>query len=380
MAENKISDSAKQTNEEINRLTSLLQQKDEEIENFKQIIAKLQDTVDNLAKQIENLSQNIQNSRQPDNSNTRRTQLNTVNNSNQKNKSSKRRISGDNLTNTSTQDAIKINANKKTKKVNELNEKENTSTKSDSIDVGNNSISVEHKPMETDQNDNSQTNLDESSQNNTGKDCQNEFHNTITNDDNNEWQFMSYKNKTENNSKIQPIQVTIADEGFGALYNNLQNSVGNNNFTINQLKSKTSVRVYPASNNIAGKIIESLSDHGYEFHSYLNKESKKKCFLIKGLNGFNDTNLIRQQLIKAGLPNDLQIQHFNTGFQRSNPNIKHNVFFKLIVKVDMDEKLLKNVNSLFGVSVLFEKLKPNAVVQCHNCQSYFHTASMCYRK
>lgn len=140
------------------------------------------------------------------------------------------------------------------------------------------------------------------------------------------------------------------------------------------------MRVYPASNNIAGKIIESLSDHGYEFHSYLNKESKKKCFLIKGLNGFNDTNLIRQQLIKAGLPNDLQIQHFNTGFQRSNPNIKHNIFFKLIVKVDMDEKLLKNVNSLFGVSVLFEKLKPNAVVQCHNCQSYFHTASMCYRK
>lgn len=388
MAENNTGDLVKSSADEVNRLTSLLHEKEDEIKNFRIIITGLQSTIDNLTKQIENLNLNFQNLRQPDSTNIRKNQTNTANAQNQKNKVNKRR-NGDEKTNSSnTQNTLPININKKTKKnggSNQANEKKTDSNEQinsqseASQNNGGNTPPESITQMDTDQFENTPTNSDESSQKNTLDDCQSEIQ-AKTNESNNEWQFVSYKNKTENNCKIQPIQVSIADEGFGALYNNLQNTIGNNNFTINQLKSKTSVRVYPASTNIAGKIIETLCVHGYEFHSYLDGNSKKKCFLIEGLNGFNNTNVIREQLIKAGLPNDLQIQQFATGFQRANPNIKHNTFFKLIVKADMDEKLLKNVNSLYGVSIVFEKLKPSQVVQCHNCQAYFHTASMCYRK
>lgn len=391
-------------------LLEALQKKDDELKEFKGVVLELKETIKSLQSLIANLQEQ----------NNKKSENNVPKNNNN---SSKRRNFDDSTASTSNSSAK--NDSNNSKKQRKSNNKGNGSWVVEPINPNHgkqnngsqnntNAILKQTEAMlidisdddESTQNSNTTQNTSTDQISNNGQTTNNEnqintpqstdIHTVFQNSENNtesstvqhqqiesidnDWQFVSHKNKKENNNKIQPIQVTVSQEGTKALYQILTSNIGTNNFTVNQLKSKTSVRIYPASNTIADQIIELLSNHQYEFHSYLNDKLKKKCFLIKGLNGFNNIDALLDQFIKAGFPENTMIAPFSTGYQRANPNLIHNNYFKLIVNGNMDEKILNNINSVFGFSITFEKLKSSSVIQCHNCQQYFHTASMCYRK
>lgn len=196
----------------------------------------------------------------------------------------------------------------------------------------------------------------------------------------NEWQFCSHRNKKSGSDKIQPIQVDTESNLIPGLKEFLQDKIGVNSFTINQIKNRDSIRIYPNSIETRRTIITLLKESNHNFHTYLQKEERRNCYIIRGLNGINDAELVRAEIIRAGMPEDIIVMQHITGFQKANPTLKHNTLYKLIVSSTIEEKEIIKVKSLFGFMIKIEKLKTKDVTQCTNCQSYFHTASCCFRQ
>lgn len=66
-------------------------------------------------------------------------------------------------------------------------------------------------------------------------------------------------------------------------------------------------------------------------------------------NGVANTNVIRNGLIKAGFPECTEVLPHITGFQKANPEIKHNTLFKIITSNQFDEKIIGEIDALFYV-------------------------------
>lgn len=193
-----------------------------------------------------------------------------------------------------------------------------------------------------------------------------------------EWQFVDYKGKKNaQNHKIPPIQIDVTIDGRASLFALLQRSIGTNKYTINQLKTKNSVRVHPANEIVAASLVEVLLSHEYKFHSYLGNDKKKQCYVVRGLNGIDAPDEVKKHLIRAGLPDNITVLRHTTGYQRANPNKSHNMLYKVIIGAGVKIETLRNIQSIFGLAIKWEKLKSNGVTQCHHCQSYFHTAACC---
>lgn len=194
-----------------------------------------------------------------------------------------------------------------------------------------------------------------------------------------EWHFVDYKKKKNaQNQKIPPVQIDVSVDGRQSLFALLQRSIGVNKYTINQLKTKNSIRVHPANESVGDLLISTLKDHGYSFHSYLGNDKKKQCFVLRGLNGIDEPDLVYRHLVRAGLPDNIGVLRHTTGYQRANPDKNHNTLFKVIVDKSVNGDSLRNIQSIFGLAVRWEKLKNNGITQCHNCQGYFHTSACCY--
>lgn len=189
------------------------------------------------------------------------------------------------------------------------------------------------------------------------------------------WTTVTYKQKVIN--KTKPIQVTIGENGFTALNALLGRQIGGANYIANHMRVGKTVRISPKNDVVAKQIEKLLAERGYNFHSYQNKENRNKCFILKGLNEYNDVDSIQQALISAGLPANTLVEPFTTGFQRANPEIVHNRMFKVVVDSKFDEKILNDISGLFNTKISFERMKKVNVVQCKRCQQYFHTAAGC---
>lgn len=217
--------------------------------------------------------------------------------------------------------------------------------------------------------------------NNTNNDTSPDAIDDMSTDDSNiddcNWQHVSHKNKRINKTKIQPIQVDNVIN-ISSLHKVLFDNIGMNKFTINQLGSGTSVRIYANTMETHKTIIDCLKDAKIEFHSYLHSDEKKHCLLLKGISGIQMSS-IRDELVRTGLPENIEISEFTTGFQRQHPEIKHKEIFKLVFPPNTDLSILKHINSIFGFQVKFEQLKTNGITQCRNCQSYFHSAARCFK-
>lgn len=196
-----------------------------------------------------------------------------------------------------------------------------------------------------------------------------------------EWHFVDFKkNKNAQNQKIPPVQIDVSFDGRQSLFALLQRSIGVNKYTINQLKTKNSIRVHPANDAVADLLMKTLQTHGYSFHSYLGNDKKKQCFILRGLNGIDEPDLIRKHLVRAGLPDNITVLRHTTGYQRANPEKNHNTLYKVIVDKNMNGDSLRNIQSILGLAIRWEKLKNNGITQCHNCQSYFHTSACCHHE
>lgn len=170
------------------------------------------------------------------------------------------------------------------------------------------------------------------------------------------WATVTYKRKNVK-GKAKPIQVTIADGGYMALNAILGRHIGGANYIANHMRAGNTVRIYPKSDDVSERIIQLLEQHKYKFHWFKNKNDRKKCFVLKGLSGFDEIEPIYGALVTAGFPEDTTVDIFSTGFQRANPGMVHNQMFKVIVNAQFDEKIIDDIDGLFNTKVPFEKMK-----------------------
>ena len=193
------------------------------------------------------------------------------------------------------------------------------------------------------------------------------------------WQFVNFKNKKLNRSKIPPIQVDLSKGGFSALHATLIRSIGKNHFTINARGDGTGARIYPADMEQHSHILKTLENHAYSFHTYLTADQKKKCFIIRGLTselGYSDTE-IYDELVRAGFPASAFVREHLTGHMRANGG---HTLFKIVVPSNFDENIFHQIRSIFGIGIKFERFLSKDVTQCTKCQRYFHTSTACYRQ
>lgn len=190
----------------------------------------------------------------------------------------------------------------------------------------------------------------------------------------NNWQRVSYKNtKNENRVKIQPIHVKNAD--FKMLYDLLIKHIGLNKFTINQINGN--VKIFSNTMETYRDIGGLFRSKSIKFHTYLHDDEKRTCFLIRGLPEIS-LGPVRNELIRYGLPSDIHISEFISGYQRQHPEIKHKCLIKMILPPKTNANILKSIKTIFGIAVSFEKFNSNGIIQCKRCQNYFHTASRCF--
>lgn len=192
----------------------------------------------------------------------------------------------------------------------------------------------------------------------------------------NVWQRISYKNKkNQDGLKIQPIHVRNCN--IDILYDMLSKDVGTNNFNIGNTGSIDKCKIFAANMESFNTIGLLLQKNDIEFFTYLHKNEKKKCFLLNGLPECN-LDTVKRELIRYGLPENIEISRFVTGFMKNNPEIKSKFIVKIIIDPTFNEVLLKSIKSICGFLVTFKKLNSNGIIQCKNCQNYFHTASRCF--
>lgn len=83
-----------------------------------------------------------------------------------------------------------------------------------------------------------------------------------------------YKGKS--GFKVKPIQVKVKRESFNALANILRRNNKSNEYIINQLISSDTARIQPLDEKISKNITDLLTQNGYQFHTILGNEDKKK--------------------------------------------------------------------------------------------------------
>lgn len=88
-------------------------------------------------------------------------------------------------------------------------------------------------------------------------------------------------------------------------------------------------------------------------------------------------SLILEALVEAGFPKDTTITQHVTGFHKAHPESKHNLLYRVVTPNSFDEKIVNEIDAIFGLRVKFEKMKGSKIIQCKRCQGYFHTASSC---
>lgn len=216
--------------------------------------------------------------------------------------------------------------------------------------------------------------------------------NTNTNTNSNDFRTVSYKklkqkpaigakksdSNTTKSTKPAPIQVNIGKDGYLALHAALNRKLGNGKFVANNMMANQAVRIQPIDMKNSTEITNFLKSHEYEFHTFKNKSERGKCFILRGLNEFSNSNAIYEALVQGGFPKETTIVQHITGFQRAHPEIKHNILFRIVTPSSFDEKIIGEIDALFDLKVKFEKMKGNKVIQCKRCQEYFHTASSCH--
>lgn len=200
--------------------------------------------------------------------------------------------------------------------------------------------------------------------------------------------YKKSKNQTNNapksnanavkSEKPAPIQVNLRKDGYLALHEALNRSLGSGKFVANNMIANQAVRIQPIDMENSVLITKFLLDHGYEFHTFKSKSERGKCYILRGLNEVQNINHIHAALVQAGFPAETTVTQHITGFQKAHPEIKHNILFRVVTPNTFDEKIINEIDALFDLKVKFEKMKGSKVIQCKRCQEYFHSASSCH--
>lgn len=189
--------------------------------------------------------------------------------------------------------------------------------------------------------------------------------------------FVNFKkNAIEKERNVTPIEISIKNNEKGSLHALLLKQFNNNSFLWSNV-NKRSVRIHPFTQKVKDDLSQWLNKRNYQFHTFLNREDKPNAFIIRGL-----PDSITQSDIAIALQQaDIQfktIERHSTGYTRSHQLLSD--LWRVTTPSCIKIQHFKAINGIMNVKIRVEVLKRSQVLQCKNCQLFFHSAAGCYRK
>lgn len=218
------------------------------------------------------------------------------------------------------------------------------------------------------------TSDDESAENEQFADPEKEWTNVGFNENSN---FVNFKkNSIVKDKDVTPIEISIKNNEKGSLHSLLIQHFDNNSFLWSNA-GKRSIRINPFTQTVKDGMIRWLQGRKYQFHTFLNKENKPNAFIIRGLPDSVDHSHISNALQQAGIKFS-SLERHSTGYTRFHQ--KQSDLWRVTTPHSVSFQHFKAINGILNVKIRVEVLKRSPVLQCKNCQLFFHSAAGCHRK
>lgn len=198
---------------------------------------------------------------------------------------------------------------------------------------------------------------------------------------NDNWADITTNDGPSNTSKTTPIQLgKYSGEKYSELINSLFKEFNGSGYTWCPLRINSPPRILTHDEDTKRKMVNFLQTNGWEFNSYAEKNQKRKAYIVRGFLYGNDggnINGIYTALDAAGISNGVIVTRFLTGYQKRNPDEKHNQLYQVTLDNNIDDSILGKIKTINSFSIKFEKMKNSPTIQCKRCQRYSHAAGQC---
>lgn len=189
--------------------------------------------------------------------------------------------------------------------------------------------------------------------------------------------FVNFKkNAIKKDKDVTPIEISIRNAQKGSLHALLIKHFNNNSFLWSNASGKT-IRINPFTQKVKDAMIVWLKDRKYQFHTFLDKESKPNAFIIRGLPNSVHRSHIESALQQAGILFN-GLERHSTGYTRSH-EIQSDLW-RITTPNSVTIQHFKAIDGILNVKIRVEILRRSPVLQCKNCQLFFHSAAGCHRK
>lgn len=189
--------------------------------------------------------------------------------------------------------------------------------------------------------------------------------------------FVNFKkNAITKEKNVTPIEISISNNEKGSLHALLLKHFDNNSFLWSNA-SKQSIRINPFTQTVKVALCLWLQKGKYQFHTFLSKESKPNAFIIRGLPDSISKSHIANALQQAGIQY-VSLERHSTGYTRSHQMLSD--LWRVTTPNCVTIQHFKAIDGTMNVKIRVEVLKRSSVLQCRNCQLFFHSAAGCHRK
>lgn len=195
----------------------------------------------------------------------------------------------------------------------------------------------------------------------------------------------SKKNAPTILTKPTPIQLgPMKSDTYAKIIDGLAKNFAGRPYRWHQIKKHAMPRIFTEDMDTKESICDWLGVNGYEFNSYTERCDKSKSYLLRGIahgDDIDNIELIRAALADAKIDCAFQkIIRFTTGYMKRNPDNIGAPIYQIVVSSGVTDNGISAIKTIGSFSVRFEKMKPSAVIQCHRCQRFAHTAANCSHK
>lgn len=184
------------------------------------------------------------------------------------------------------------------------------------------------------------------------------------------------KNSITKDKDVTPIEISINGNEKGSLHTLLVQQFGNNNFLWSNA-GKKGIRINPFTHEIKANIMLWLKSRQYLFHTFLSKECKPNAFIIRGLPSSVSHDHVLSALQQGGI-DVTALERHSTGYTRFH-HIQSDLW-RVTTPNAVTINHFKAIDGILNVKIKIEVLRRTTVIQCKNCQLFFHSAAGCYRK
>ena len=120
------------------------------------------------------------------------------------------------------------------------------------------------------------------------------------------------------------------------------------------------------------KVRTKLQELSIQHFTYTPAQDKNKAFILRGLDGDEDSDHILNELNSQNVTN---VQFVKVS--KFNSRQKENTLFLVQISPSSDESMLFKVNRMNRTIIRWEKIKRTEIIQCYRCQRLGHSAANC---